>query len=316
MDRLGGTLVSDVLATALTGDGPPVPLAVAPTASLVIVPVWALRIGQGCRIADVAAVSHVPSIALLAHRRRLAVTPDGSPVTGLDRVLAILAPHEAPDDPWFQDLPHAATSVPPRSEAVTGPLPKSGLAKLLAREHVQDGVLFLSGHVDPPPDGEPGGAGFRLADRELFGLRDFYRTDDDGTPVYRVPRRVVLAGCASVGVYSQEAAGRSWSLVDAPEWLGLGAAMVFGGAHHVYCTLFPVLDTEHTTRIDLALVDAMRHNTDPALALRAVQRAELERWEHGHGSVPAAFLAYAYVGFGAAPPTTATLCTPDEEENS
>jgi hypothetical protein len=300
MDRLGDTLVPGVLASALTGDGPPVPLAVAPTASLMIVPVWALRVGERRRIADVAAVTHVPSIALLAHRRRLAVAPDESPV-GLDRVLAILAPHEAPDDPWFQDLPHAATSVPPHSEAITGPFPKSGLAGLLAREHGQDGVLFLAGHVDPPPAGEPGGAGFRLADREVFGLRDFYRTDDDGTPVYRMPRRVVLTGCASVGVYSEEVTGRSWSLVDAPDWLGFGAAMVFGGAHHVYCTLFPVLDTEHTKRIDLALVDAMRHDMDLALALRAVQRAELERWERGHGSVPAAFLAYAYVGFGAAP---------------
>ncbi|WP_419703227.1 CHAT domain-containing protein [Promicromonospora sp. NFX87] len=318
VDSLGSTLVPAVLATALTTGGPPVLLAVAPTASLMTVPIWALRIDQTHRVADVAAVSHIPSIALLAQRRRLAVAQDRGPRVSSDHVLAILAPHEDPEDPYgfVRDLPHAATTVPPRSQEVNGPLPKSRLAALLAPSRVQDGVLFLAGHVDPPPKGEPGRAGFQLANQELFGLRDFYRTDDDGAPVYRVPQRVVLAGCASLGVHSSPTKNHAWSLVDAPEWLGLGAAMVYGGAHHVYCTLFPVVDTEHTKRIDLALVEAMRHNTDPAWALRAVQRAELKRWERGQGSIPAAFLAYAYVGLGAAPThgLDATMNMSDQEE--
>ncbi|MFD1044524.1 hypothetical protein ACFQ1S_02420 [Kibdelosporangium lantanae] len=77
-------------------------------------------------------------------------------------------------------------------------------------------------------------------------------------------------------------------------------AVVYGGAHHVLCTLFPVIDSPHTKRIDLALVEAMRHNIEPAWALRATQLAELRRWENGDGSMPAIFLAYAYVGVGAA----------------
>ncbi|MCE7002028.1 CHAT domain-containing protein [Kibdelosporangium philippinense] len=300
LDNLGFSLIPEVLSAGLTTAGRPVSLAVAPTASLMVIPVWALRISPLRRVADIAAVSHVPSIALLAHRRRLAMEQEPSPRKLSDRVVAILAPHRAPNDPWRQDLPYAASSVPPRAEVVTGPVRKADLAVLLARRRAHDSVLFLSGHVDPSPDGEPGGAGFRLAERELFGLRDFYTTDRDAIPLYRMPDRVVLAGCASLGVYGEAPQGRMLSLVDAPEWLGLGAAVVYGGAHHVLCTLFPVIDGPHTQRIDLALVDAMRHNIDPAWALRATQLAELRRWESGDGSLPAVFLAYVYVGLGAA----------------
>lgn len=183
---------------------------------------------------------------------------------------------------------------------VTGPLARQELAVLIGRRRSHDAVLFLAGHVHGSPDRDPAGTGFQLSDG-LLGLRDFYRTDDTGTPVYRIPRRVVLSGCASLGLYADPADGDGRSPVDAPEWLGLGAAVVYGGAHHVHCTLFPVPDSEHTRRIDLALVDAMRHRLDPAQALRSVQRAEMQRWRDGRGSLPLVFLAYTYVGLGAAP---------------
>lgn len=298
LDNLGAALIPPVLVDALTAGDVPVPLVVAPTASLTVVPIWALRIDSSRRVADVAAVSHTPSIALLAHRRRLASSEEPGSRPNSNRVLAVLAPHEAPEDPWFQDLPHAASTTPPRAEIVTGPMRKTDLAALLRRRRAYDGVLLMAGHVDPPPDREPGGAGFRFAGQERFGLRDFYRTDPDGNALYPMPRRVVLAGCASLGVYSKNEP--LCSLEDSPEWLGLGAAVVYGGAHHVLCTLFPVLDTPHTQRIDLALVEAMRHNIEPAWALRATQLAELRRWENGEGAIPAVFLAYAYVGLGAA----------------
>ncbi|WP_410663473.1 hypothetical protein [Amycolatopsis sp. lyj-84] len=298
LDHLGSALIPSVLANALSAEGPPVPLSVAPTASLMVVPVWALRISPLLRVADVAAVCHIPSVALLAHRRQVAHGEDRGARVGTNRVLAILAPHEPPDDLWFQDLPHAASAIPPNAETVTGPVSKADLAALLTRRRAGEGVLFLAGHVDPPTDGEPGSAGFRLSGRERFGLRDFYQTDLDDRPLYRMPDRVILAGCASLGVYGEQ--GQLSSLVDAPEWLGLGAAAVYGGAHHVLCTLFAVIDSPHTKRIDLALVEAMRHNIEPAWALRAAQMAELRRWETGEGSMPAVFLAYAYVGLGAA----------------
>lgn len=76
--------------------------------------------------------------------------------------------------------------------------------------------------------------------------------------------------------------------------------MVHGGAHHVFCTLFDVPDTAHTSRIDKALVDSMRFRIEPARALRAIQRVELDRWLDGRGSMPLVFLAYTYVGIGQA----------------
>ncbi|HWD80910.1 MAG TPA: hypothetical protein VG497_18585, partial [Kribbella sp.] len=81
---------------------------------------------------------------------------------------------------------------------------------------------------------DPGGTGFEFADG-LLGLHDLYRTAAGGA-LYPIPDQVVLAACSSLGLYGDPWAGP----VDAPEWLGLGAAMVYGGARHVFCTLYDV----------------------------------------------------------------------------
>ncbi|MFD4956731.1 CHAT domain-containing protein [Streptomyces sp. NPDC058451] len=302
-DGLGSALIPSVLREALTASRAPVPLALAPTGALALVPVCALPVTPGRDVMDVAQLSYLPSIALLSQRRRLTVREGGdlAPRTGTapSRVLSVLAPH-ASSDPRTHDLKHAMAGVPPNSEPAPRPLTKQGFADLIACHGSDDTVLYLAGHVVRPDREDPGGTGFRFADGPL-ALHDFYRTDDSGAPLHSLPDRVLLAACASLGLYGRPEHGYAPSLLDTPEWLGLGAAVIHGGARHVYCTLFPVPDAEHTTRIDLALVDALRRYTEPAAALRAVQRAELGRWRNGSGSLPLAFLAYAYVGLGAAP---------------
>ncbi|MDX3214076.1 CHAT domain-containing protein [Streptomyces sp. ME02-6991-2B] len=301
-DGLGSALIPTVLRQALTASSAPVPLALAPTGALALVPVCALPVTPGRDVMDVAQLSYLPSIALLSQRRRLTVQEGGDPDhrtrSAPSRVLSVLAPH-ASSDPTTHDLTHAMAGIPPNSEQASRPLTKHGFAGLLSRHGTDDTVLYLAGHVESPDREDPGGTGFKFADGPL-ALHDFYRTDDSGSPLYSLPDRVVLAACASLGLYGRPESGYAPSLLDIPEWLGLGAAVIHGGARHVYCTLFPVPDAEHTTRIDLALVDALRHHAEPAAALRDVQRVELRRWRNGSGSLPLAFLAYAYVGLGAA----------------
>ncbi|MFB8773342.1 CHAT domain-containing protein [Streptomyces broussonetiae] len=300
---LGAAMIPTVLREALTASPTPLPLALAPTGALALVPICALPVTPGRDIMDSARLSYLPSIALLAQRRRLTVQEGRDPQHRVDaepsRVLSVLAPHSSPD-PRTHDLEHAMAGIPQHSEVAPRPLTKNGFADLIKRHGIDDTVLYLAGHVESPDKEDPGGTGFKFDDGPL-ALHDFYRTDESGAPLYSMPDRVMLAACASLGLYGRLESGYTPSLLDVPEWLGLGAAVIHGGARHVYCTLFQIPDTELTTRIDLALVDALRHHTEPASALHAVQRAELRRWRNGSASLPLAFLAYAYVGLGAAP---------------
>ncbi|WP_405059201.1 CHAT domain-containing protein [Kribbella sp. NBC_01505] len=264
-------------------------IVVAPTASLALIPIAALSLGEGRHLLDVGYVAHLPSVALLAERRSQLTRADvtDEPL----EVLAVLAPDTAPE---ASDLEFAVSDPPLAERTITGPLEKGALAAALAGSKA-DSVLFLAGHVEALDPDDPGSTGFVFADGP-FGLHDLYETTDAGTPRYPIPEQVVLAGCRSIGLYFDGPPG----LVDAPEWLGLGAAMVYGGARHVFCTLYDIPDTAHTPRIDRALVDSMRFRLEPARALRAIQRAELDRWLDGRGSTPLVFLAYAYVGLGRA----------------
>ncbi|MFD7471552.1 CHAT domain-containing protein [Streptomyces sp. NPDC059837] len=301
-DALGAAMVPTVLREALLAAPEPVPLVVAPTGALALVPVCALTLTPQRTVLDVAEVAYLPSVALLSQSRRRTLRDAPPPLPGSADgpapALAVLAPDRSPEHPR-QRLRHALRTVPENSEVVTGPLPRTALAELLAREGMAETVLCLAGHVNVPTATDPGSSGFRFSDG-LWGLHELYRTDARGAPHYRMPHRVLLAACASLGLYGQPDGGHAPALLDVPEWLGVGAAAVHGGARHVYCTLFELVDCEPARRIDLALVDALRHRARPAGALRAVQRAELHRWRNGHGSLPLAFLAYAYVGLGEA----------------
>ncbi|MFE1592858.1 CHAT domain-containing protein [Nocardia sp. NPDC058705] len=302
LNDLGGALIPWVLAQRIdTADAAdPISLVAAPTGALVLVPVSALVTGAGRDVVDYAYTTYVPSIALLAARRRLLTCVDSG--GDASKVLAVLAPHVVPGDSTAKDgLPQAETTVPDSSAVLFGYLTRDYFADRLRGERSEEGTLFLAGHVLELDDvSAPGRTGIQFSDGPL-NLREFYRVRPDGTPHYRMPGRVVLAGCMSLGVYPDimdDSIEDPDSTLLAPEWLGMGAAVIYAGAQHVFCTLYPVLDTEHTKRIDLALVDAMREGSDPARALRDVQRAEIQRWRNSKGTLLVVANAYAYVGIG------------------
>lgn len=304
-DELGAALLPDILTTVLTATDAPTPLVLAPTGSLLLVPFAALSVTPARSVIDCARITYLPSIALLAQRRRQAVagtSPTPLPQGDAGHVLAVLAPDFAPEH-QDQDLDNVLETRPPGAEIVTGPLRRPELAAHLRRMPANWSVLYLGGHVVNPPN-DPATMGFRLApskpeltDFDYLGLRDFYETGPDGRALFPLPGRVSLSGCASIGHYEVAPATR----VDSPEWLALAAAIIYGGASHVYCTLFRVPDCEHSTYMDLELVAAMRTSPDPADALREVVRAEMARWRRGDATLPLVYLAYVYVGIGPAP---------------
>ncbi|MDX6237531.1 MAG: hypothetical protein QOG10_2346 [Kribbellaceae bacterium] len=124
------------------------------------------------------------------------------------------------------------------------------------------------------------------------GLLEALRAADD-------PIRLVVAPTASLVMVPVWALpiGSGRRVLDSAYISHLPAG-AHGWRQQVFCKLFAVPDTEHTARIDRALADSMRYQIDPARALRAVQRTELDRWLNGRASVPLVFLAYAYVGLG------------------
>jgi hypothetical protein len=134
-------------------------------------------------------------------------------------------------------------------------------------------------------------------------LHEALRAADD-------PIRLVVAPTASLVAVPVWALpiGSGRRVLDAAYVSHLPAG-AHGGPQQVFCKLFAVPDTEHTARIDRALADSMRYRIDPARALRAVQRTELDRWLNGRESVPLVFLAYAYVGLGQ--PATPDLGQPE-----
>lgn len=313
LDGLGAALIPTPLRDALAADDRIASVVVAPTGTLALIPFAALSVTPGKPLIDLACVTHLPAVALAAHRRRTVSESGVRSIAGKrSRVIAVLAPHSEPPFPEETDfddddldLPFAFGSVPAGSDAHRGGMTKNQFAALMNSPDTPDAVLYLAGHVEGSANEDPAGTGFKFYDGRLT-LRDLYEVDSAMRPIYNVPRRVVLSGCTSLGLYADTATRQERSFAAEPEWLGLAAAMVFGGADHVYCSLFPVLESFHTMRVDLALVEAMRHEIDPAQALRAVQRAEIQRWRTGRGAQPIVFMAYAYVGLGA---TTAARST-------
>jgi len=309
-DHLGEVLIPSVLRSQLScAADQPARLVIAPTGTLALVPFAAVSLVPGTPLIDHAVLTHLPSIALLSARRQSAAhNTDAEHADPGSRVLAVLAPHLPTRFTRMQDvyvdtsadLWWALQSAPGASCSHRGRLSKSEFAAIVGKESASGTVLYLAGHVDASPSDDPAGTGFRFYNEDHLTLRDLYKVDDYKRPVYRIPHRVLLSGCASLGLYSEATAGEDQPFAAEPEWLGLGAAMVFGGAEHVYCTLFTVADSPYSVRIDQALIDAMRHAIDPAQALRVVQRAEIRRWRRGDRAMPTVFLAYVYVGVGAA----------------
>lgn len=270
-------------------------LVVAPIGSLCLIPLAMLPVDRDRRLMDVATIVHMPALTLVARRAAQPPGPAGGKST-VESVIAVVAPDHDPAVQAADTLIYALKAPRRDRTVVTGPLRLPDVAKIFNGACANDQLLHISGHVDVPDPADPGSSGLRLAGGNLLTLRSFYKLNAAGGQALRVPRRVVLAGCQSMGVYRHEA--EVPTLLEAPEWLGLGAAVVYGGAEHVYCTLFPIPEDPTTTRIEDILDSAMLQGPAPELALREVQRGELLRWRRREGSMPMVFLAFAYVGIG------------------
>ncbi|MFF2554839.1 CHAT domain-containing protein [Nocardia sp. NPDC058058] len=295
---LGDELIPSILSDHLTTGQGPHTLVVAPTGALSAIPVTALHIGLERPLIETSVVVHLPSVALLAHRR---VANQNTDSVVLDNVLGVLVPHCPPgQDPGGENLPYAESTIPAHSTIIRGPVTKGAFSNELNRTAARFGTLLLTGHVSGGHSAEPATTGYNFSDGRLT-LRDFYAVTPQGNPQYRMPPRVVLAACGSLGTNPDIPADlHRTDTIHAPEWLGIGAAVVHSGAEHVICTLYKLPDSETTRRIDLALIAALRKGGDPATILRAVQLDELDRWRHVGGALPLAFLAYTYVGLGRA----------------
>jgi hypothetical protein len=131
-----------------------------------------------------------------------------------------------------------------------------------------DGVLFIRSHsgraVGPGYAADRGivFAGDVLAPRDISG-----RTTRADLPDLTVPRRVVLALCASAG--SSDASGLA---------LGISAACRTNGAEEVTASLYEVPDTNWSCDLDHRLVEAATQPKPLRTALRDLQLACLDEW--------------------------------------
>ncbi|MEU5156155.1 CHAT domain-containing protein [Glycomyces sp. NPDC021274] len=297
--KLGAALLPQALQAALSAASHVVPVAVAPTGVLSVIPICALPIDDRRMVLDVAALVHVPSIALIAHRRMNAQqlrqsANHAQPEREVPPVVAVLAP----DRKGLAGMRAMDGSRPDRGKVLEGPVTLDQLAVTLRERPVQ--VLQIVSHVDCFDPQDPGRSGARFADGYL-NLHQLYRTDEGGRMWCEVPRNVVLTGCTSLGVHvdvtdpQRRTADRT---IEAPEWLGFGAAMVYAGAAHVLCTIFPLPISAQSARISKVLTNAMSSGQDSVQALRLLQREELDRWLDGGDSIPLTVLSLAYVGLG------------------
>ncbi|MBO2463509.1 CHAT domain-containing protein [Actinomadura violacea] len=274
-------------------------LAVSLSGSLVAVPVAALPLpgsaaGEDVRIADVAAVAHVPSWAVVAHSRK--ARAEHAAPGAVD--LALLGPDNAKQ--YLQgrnDIRSSLEPPPLAQETVHGPLDREALSELLRKftEEVP-ACLYVAGHVETPRKDEPGSGGIKIAGGSLFGSRDLLQSAA-GTARFPMPSRAVLVCCESLGQVTTRGEPDGGHVLH-NEWLGIGAGMLMAGAQHVYCTLHLIRDLDDAVRINHALAHALATTHDPLRALRDVQREELRRWRAGDRARPLSWQPYVYVGTG------------------
>jgi hypothetical protein len=154
-----------------------------------------------------------------------------------------------------------------------------------------DGVLFIRGHSSGALYAAD--RGILFAD-DVLAARDFSgRTTRAELPDITVPRRVVLALCASAG--SPDASGLA---------LGSSAACRVNGAEAVIASLYEVFDTTWSCDLDHRLVEAATQPKPLRTALRDLQLNCLDEWR-AHvrarekppevGPTPLVWAAYAVV---------------------
>lgn len=165
--------------------------------------------------------------------------------------------------------------------------------------------LQVAEELDPPPDSvlfirshlSTGSSTNYIADQGIafmdgvLSARSLNLREEDGTPVCRLPGRVVLALCSGAG--SADASG----LV-----LGLAAACRLAGAEEVVTTLFDVIDSAWSCELDHRLAEIAVRPEPLATSLRTLQLECLSEWrsaavtasEHSPDEGPTPFTWAAY----------------------
>ncbi|MGQ4331774.1 CHAT domain-containing protein [Streptomyces hayashii] len=269
-------------------------LVVSLPAALAHLPVPALPLEPGTdrRVVDVARVLHVPAWSVVNQRLTRRPPQAGQPY---DLRLAVMAPDGDP-------VAAARLKSPPFARrSLGGPLPKERLSQVL---HLLDDdrhwLLYLAGHVTT--EWNPTRGGLRLGpEGDGYGhlsIAEMLAAADSGphANLFPVPERVLAVGCGSLGLEHEPETGGARTPTS--EWLGFGSALMFAGADHVICTLYPVYPVGQLNDIAHSLAERLVAGDSPADALRDVQLAELNRWRGTGEGRPFLWQAFVYAGVG------------------
>lgn len=192
--------------------------------------------------------------------------------------------------PWV----HRATAPPGAITVVDERTPpaqrRSRLLAALFERETRIGTAYLSGHLDSGTHGttpNPLAAGLQLATEEDCAAEDerFLTVRDILSAEGRLPERVLLFACATLGVHDGGAAPTRdtapppalsrWPLTG--EWVGYAAACLLAGASVVVCTIFDQPD-DSGAAMDHAIADELESCPDPVRGLGTMlRRAIAER---------------------------------------
>jgi len=277
------------------GDGRETRLVVSLAGSLSLLPIAALVVAppSDLRVAEVAAVTHVPAWSVVAarHPRRPRLSPPPRPGTAAPFPLRVALTGPDGDENVVTEM----APVSGAEHALSGAIGRRQVLRLL--ESFSDDpawTLLIVGHVDDGHEGRLRGLRLRAEDgtEEWLTIHDF----GPGAAQDLVPERVAVIGCGSLGLDLGDPSG----IVDRPmtEWLGLGSGLILGGARDVVSALYPVYLNEQTARLRDGLAEGLTSAAPVWQTLQRLQVEELRRWRENLSGWPFLWQAYVHVGVG------------------
>jgi hypothetical protein len=262
---------------------PPLPLVVAPAATLADIPYGLLGIDSptpgrpfGARLVEAAVVTMAPPSVLVKE------PPGGVPGGGLDVPLAVVAPTDdlaasrsaldaVPVEVLGNSTILGAVATP--GVEPTGPATREAVVEALRKLPAgAAGVLVWAGHAEAGEERRPMEARLKLGGGPGEGLS----VGDLVLGGLHVPSRAVLFACATVGADHRPQTHVSSDIV---EWWGFPVAMIHAGARAVAATGWRVFDTPAGVAVAADLAARARTTPDLATALRELQLEHLRAWE-------------------------------------
>jgi hypothetical protein len=253
--------------------------------ALAALPINALPIDSDRLVIDAAAVSHIPAAALLD---RFDDVESDSLHRRAEIVLAVIDP-----DPRLQRL----RAQPPKSAGLVleRPTTKRRLMDAL-RQADAAGVFCAFAHYRDAPVGTPATGGLALADGVL-SLRDLAPSADALAEDTRVPERILLAMCESLGAGARDSvlANEEASIGSSTwEWLGLTTGFLLAGARFVVATAWPLPNVRAANQFDHEIAHALTQ-PNPGIAVRNAILGLTSPQQRGRIPV-AVWAAYSYLG--------------------